>query len=279
MATPIPLLQKVFYAAVGLLAVYVGFWGYLIPTQIDQAIPWLVPPLHARFLGAMYLSGATMMAGAILARYWSSIRVVVVMISVWTGWLLIVSFFYIPSFSPYLRLGVFIWWGAYIMYPLVAAWIAWQMRAHTETGGTLMLPAGLRIYLIIQGTILIGLAIFLFVFPSIVVQVWPWKISPMLAQIYSAPFLSYGVGSLYATRQKTYADVQLVLVGLLVFAGLVLLASVIHLTTFSTGTVATWLWFAGFAIATLFLAVWNALPFFARLRQPGGWQPAEGAKP
>ena len=41
--------QKMYFAAVGLLALWVGIWGYFIPTQVDKAIPWLVPPLHARF--------------------------------------------------------------------------------------------------------------------------------------------------------------------------------------------------------------------------------------
>ena len=47
--------QKIYFAAVGLLALWVGIWGYFIPGRVDRAIPWLVPPLQARFLGALYL--------------------------------------------------------------------------------------------------------------------------------------------------------------------------------------------------------------------------------
>ena len=39
--------------------------------------------------------------------------------------------------------------------------------------------------------------------------VWPWKITPVLASIYSAPFLSYGVGSLYAAAQSTWAEIRI----------------------------------------------------------------------
>ena len=67
--------QRIYFAAVGLLALWVGIWGYFIPGRVDQAIPWLVPPLHARFLGAMYLSGTTFMVGSILARYYAEVRV------------------------------------------------------------------------------------------------------------------------------------------------------------------------------------------------------------
>ena len=74
--------QRIYFAAVGLLALWVGIWGYFIPGRVDQAIPWLVPPLHARFLGAMYLSGTAFMVGSILARYYAEVRVVVRVIAI-----------------------------------------------------------------------------------------------------------------------------------------------------------------------------------------------------
>ena len=82
--------QRVYFAAVGLLALWVGVWGYFIPSHADVALPWLVPPLHARFLGAIYLSGATFMVGCLLARQWAEVRVVLPMIALWTGLLLLV---------------------------------------------------------------------------------------------------------------------------------------------------------------------------------------------
>ena len=42
---PITRGQKIYFAAVGLLALWVGSWGYFIPSRVDQAIPWLVPSL------------------------------------------------------------------------------------------------------------------------------------------------------------------------------------------------------------------------------------------
>ncbi|CAN5713920.1 hypothetical protein BH24ACT26_BH24ACT26_18390 [soil metagenome] len=81
----INLWEKVYFLAVGLLALWVGFWGYFVPLRVDKAIPFLVPPLHARFLGAMYLSGLTLMIGGIVARRWGDIRVLPVMTATWTG--------------------------------------------------------------------------------------------------------------------------------------------------------------------------------------------------
>lgn len=264
--------QKVFYAAVAVLALWVGAWGYLAPAHVDWALPWIVPPLHARFLGAMYLSGATFMAGALLARQWPAIRVVVPMISVWTGLLFVVSLLYLPEFD-WRRQQVWIWFAAYLVYPLIAAWITWRMRAVTERGAGPPSPSALRLYLLIQGTIVTSLALGLLLFPQAAVALWPWRITPLLAQLYSAPFLSYGLGSLYAAQQAAYSEVRVFLAGTLVFAGGVLLGSLLHLPTFSAFDLADWLWFVGFGVATGALGAWCALPLAWR---PGHHAPAHG---
>src|SRR5207248_11536791 len=95
-------------------------------------------------------------------------------------------------------------------------------------------------------------------------SVWPWAITPLLTQMYSAPFLSYGVGSLYAARQRTYAEVRLFLIGTCVFAAGVLAASAVHLSLFSSERMATWLWFGGFGLAALVLAIASAVAWSHR---------------
>ena len=67
--------HKIYFAAVGLLALWVSFWGLLIPEHVDKAIPWLVPPLHARFIGAIYLSAVILMGGSMLARDFAEVKV------------------------------------------------------------------------------------------------------------------------------------------------------------------------------------------------------------
>jgi hypothetical protein len=84
-----------------------------------------------------------------------------------------------------------------------------------------------------------------------------WKITHLLAQIYSAPLSSYGVGTLLLARRRTWAEIQVATTAMLVFAAGVLLASVIHRNLFSAA-LATWLWFGGFTLATLFLGLVTA---------------------
>src|SRR3712207_136693 len=97
--TNVTLAHRLYFTAVGALALWVGVWGYFAPHRIDVAIPWIVPPLHARFLGAMYLSGTAFMIGCLFARRWYEVRVVVMMIAIWTGLLFVVSLFHLQAFD------------------------------------------------------------------------------------------------------------------------------------------------------------------------------------
>jgi hypothetical protein len=246
--------QKIYFAAVGLLALWVGIWGYFIPGQVDKAIPWLVPPLHARFLGAMYLSGTAFMIGGILSHYYREVRVMVRVIPIWTGMLLIVSLFYLNEFD-YSRTQVWIWFGAYLIYPLIGLWLIWNERNLQENTPSSSLPAWARSYLAIQGVILTILALSLLLFPEFMVMVWPWKITRLLAQIYSAPFLAYGLSSIMLSRRQTWTEIRVVVVATFVFAFGVLLASLIHRQLFSLSKLSTLLWFGGFLLATIMLGL------------------------
>ena len=246
--------QRIYFAAVGLLALWVGIWGYFIPSRVDHAIPWLVPPLHARFLGAMYLSGTAFMVGSILARYYAEVRVVVRVIAIWTGMLFVVSLFYLGEFD-YSRPQVWIWFGAYLIYPLIALWLIWRDRTVQESIAGPALPAWVRGYLLAQGIVVTALALALLLVPEIMVNVWPWKITRLLAQIYSAPFLAYGLSSLMLSRRKTWLEVRVAVAATFVFAFGVLVASFIHRELFSFTSPAAGLWFGGFLLATVMLGL------------------------
>ena len=247
--------HRIYFAAVGLLALRVGFVGYFNPTDVVRVIPWQVPPLHARFLGAMYISGLVFMIGAMLVRRWYEVRVVVPMIAIWTGMLFIVSLFHLDEFD-YSRLQVWIWFGAYFVYPVIALWLVWFHRADTaHPAGGAPLSAWARYSLIGQGIVVTMLALALLLAPTAMIACWPWKATPLLLQIYAAPFLSYGLGSVMLARQQSWIEVRIGLVATLVFSALVLTASYMHRKVFSFDETPDQIWFVGFGIATAMLAV------------------------
>jgi hypothetical protein len=246
--------QKIYFAAVGLLALWVGIWGSFFPTRVDTAIPWLVPPLHARFLGALYFSAVIFTVGSILARSYAEVRIVVPVIAIWTGLLFVISLFYLSEFD-YRHGPVWFWFGSYFLYPLIGLWFMWQDRSRHETISGPRLPRWGQRYLLAQGIVVTTLALALLLAPELLVTVWPWKITRLLAQLYSAPFLAYGLSSLVLSRQRTWLEVRVLVISAFVLACGVLLASVIHRGLFSSANAATWLWFGGFLLSTVMLGV------------------------
>ncbi len=254
---PVTRWEKLYFAAVGLSALWIGFWGYFLPA-IQKSIPFPIPPMHARFLGAMYLSAFVLLLGGFLSRRWDRIGVVPVTTAIWTGGIFAVSLIHNDLFD-FSTPQTWIWFVAYGVYPLIALWIVWVHRGHlTGAAGGVTVSPGVRIYLTAQGVILLVLAAALFVAPDAMVQRWPWAITDSLAQLYSAPFLAYSIGSLLLSRSSRWANLRVGLLTTAVFALAVLVASIVHRDLFSATELPDRLWFGSFAVAAVTLALLSA---------------------
>lgn len=244
--------QKIYFAAVGLLALWVGIWGFFVPERIDKAIPWLVPPLHARFIGALYISAVVLMGMSMLAKQVVEVRAPTLIAAAWTGLLFIISLFYLGEFD-FSRGPVWFWFGAYILYPIIGFWLMRKYRDAPNDSTDARLPKWIPTYFLIQGILLSILALALLLAPDAMLAVWPWKITRMLAQIYSGPFLAYGLACLMLSQQQTWPAVRIVTIAFLILSIGVIIASVLHRSLFSASNPSTWIWFAGFTLAVLFL--------------------------
>jgi hypothetical protein len=251
--------QRAFFAIILAFPAWVAAGGLFFPGQIDQFLPFKIPPLHARFIGAVYLAGATMMLLAAAARAWHEVRVVTVILGVWTGLLGLVSLLHLGVFDWASRPTGF-WWFAYIWFPLGAAFIAWNQRAETDHPDEPPLSPLLRCFLAVQGIVAIVLALGLLLAPGLMITLWPWNVTPLLTQIYSAPFLAYGIGSLYAAWQHGWSEARIPVIATLVLTFVAVVASSLHSGLFNTANPSTWVWFGGLGVAALGLAAFTVIP-------------------
>jgi hypothetical protein len=257
--------MKIFFAIIIAFPAWVAIGGLFFPGQIDQFLPFRVPPLHARFIGAMYAAGATMMLFAARASAWHEVRVVTVILGAWTGLLGLVSLLHLGVFDWTWR-PTWFWWVAYIWFPLGAAFIAWNQRQETTHPDERPLSALLRGFLVAQGVIAVVTALALLFAPGAMIKLWPWTITPLLAQIYSAPFLAYGIGTLYSSGQRVWSEARIPVIATLVLALVAVVASFLHSGLFKAGNVSTWVWFGGLGLSALAGIAFTAIP---RLRNGG----------
>lgn len=240
--------HRAYFLLVGLFAAWVGGWGFLAPAEVGRALPWTVPPLHARFIASMYLAGFVAMAWCLFARQLAAMRIAIALAAVWTGALLLVSLLRLGDFD-FAKLQVMFWMGAYAVYPLWGAWLYFAAGVSRTAEPRPRLDAGLAAV----GIASLLLAAALLVAPETMVRAWPWKVSPLLANIYFGPFLAWGVAALMLAREARAGSRRIVLASMFVFVLLTLLASLMHLGLFHFDAPAAWGWFGGFAVVALVL--------------------------
>jgi hypothetical protein len=249
--------QRIFFGIICAAALLVAVLGLFNPAYLASIFTWLeLPPLHARFVGAIYAFGAVFMAGCLAARYRAEVRWAVQLIGIWTGMLFIISLLNLSAFDFNL-LPVQVWFASYIIYPIISLWMTLQ-QSHLMKAGDLSGPplAGwARGFLLIQGILFSLLAALLFFAPAFMTTVWPWKVTPVLAQMYAGPLLSYGLGSLLFSWQEKWLGVRAILPGMLVFTVTTVIISFIHLGLFSFTELPDLLWFGWFILASLILAL------------------------
>ncbi len=252
---PITKGQRVFYGVICAAALLVAVLGLFFPEYLASIFTWMVlPPLHARFVGAIYLFGAVFMAGCLAAKTQAEVRWAVQMIGIWTGMLFIISLLNLAAFDLKL-LPVQIWFASYIIYPLISIWMTWRDTAPTAELTGASLPAWSKGFLLIQGIVVILLGGLLFLIPTFMSTVWPWKVTPALAQMYAGPLLSYGLGSLLFSRQNTWIGIRAIIPGMFAFTATTIIVSFLHISLFSFTEIADLLWFVAFGIAAVLLGI------------------------
>jgi len=263
---PITQGQKIFFAVICAAALLVAGLGLFNPAYLASIFTWLVlPPLHARFVGAIYLFGAVFMAGCLLAKQQAEVRWGVQMIGLWTGMLFIISILNLGAFDFNLP-PVQIWFASYIIYPIVALIMTIRqpsmMQAASLPGPEL--AGWARGFLFIQGLLISLLSFALFFAPTFMSTLWPWKVTPVLAQMYAGPLLSYGLGSLLFATQKQTVGVRAIVPAMLAFTATTVIISFLHISLFSFSETADLIWFAWFILSSIILAIMTTRVLQAR---------------
>lgn len=244
---PSPLFRA-YFALVGLFALWVGVWGYFVPTEVVRALPWPVPGLHARFIAAMYLAGLLAMGLALTAKTLAEVRIPLALAAVWTGMLLLVSMLHLEAFD-FAKPQVWFWMGAYAVFPLWGAWLYFGKGASATATRRPADPVLAAI-----GAVCLLIAAGLLALPAQMIAAWPWKLPPLLASIYAGPFVAWGVAAFMLAREARPEARRIVLASMLAFALLALVASFLHLPLFSFAATSAWVWFGLLAASGALLA-------------------------
>lgn len=247
--------QKIFYGVICVAALLVAVLGLFAPEYLASIFTWMtLPPLHARFVGAIYLFGAVFMIGCLTAKTQAEVRGAIQMIGVWTGMLFIISILNLSLFD-FKLLPVWIWFISYITYPIISIWMTLRQPKQTDTLSGSSLPAWAKRFLLVQGIVIVILSVLLFFIPNLMTTLWPWKVTPELAQMYAGPLLSYGLGSLLFSRQETWLGIRSIIPAMFALSLTTVIVSFMHVNLFSFSELADLIWFGWFGVSSVILGV------------------------
>ena len=239
--------RRLFFGVICVAALFVAYLGLFVPDRLDRSFTWVVlPPLHARFVGALYLFGGVYMVGCIAARRWSQVSPALPAIGIFASLLLLVTLLNLEAFD-FDHGAVWVWTLSYIIYPAIAFALAWTARGREAPAvqGPVLAPWA-RAFLWVQAGVFAIVGVMLLVARDAVADVWPWPISAGLAQFYGGPFLAYAFCSWRYSMRRTWAEVAAIAPAMLVLTAGTVVVSLVHGELFSTSDLATWVWFGWF---------------------------------
>ena len=254
-----------------LLTRYVVFWGLFFPTGVgfdltgfakgfNDAMPFVVqiPPLHARFIGSLYLGATIICAWHIFIRRWAVAWLLQVLIFLWTFILLIVTLRHLEIFN-WTAPSVWHWFMAYLAFPVISFWILKRIELSPNPDEAPLSSWG-RAWLHLQGAGLLVLGLLGFFAAPLLIKIWPWKLPELLSHLYSAPFVTFGLGSILAATvrgERREAVIPFCAATMAMAVG-ALASSSIHQDKFDLSAPSTWVWYAvlsGMAGVNLLLAL------------------------
>jgi len=198
-----------FVAAV--LVLLAGFQLFIFTGRTDTYFAWTIAnPLAAAFLGASYWASAAIEALAGRQAVWANARIAVPAVFVFTVLTLVATLMHLGQFhlgarfAAGTRVVTWAWIAIYILVPLLML-VVLAVQARTpgiDPPRSAPLPAWLIAVLAVQSIILLGFGVALFAAPAHTAPLWPWKLTPLVAQATAAWLISLGVAAAHALLER-----------------------------------------------------------------------------
>ena len=232
-----------FTAAV--LVLLAGFQLFVFTGRTGTFFAWTIAnPLAAAFLGGGYWASVAIEALAGRQRLWANARIAVPTVFVFTVLTLTATLLHLGQFhlggrfAAGTRIVTVAWIAIYILVPvLMLIVLAVQARTPgTDPPRSAPLPVWLYGLLAVQAVVFLGVGIALFTTPGQAASLWPWKLTPLVAQATAAWLISLGVAAAQALVERDARRLRPAAVGYLLLAVLQAIALARYPHQFHWGT-------------------------------------------
>jgi hypothetical protein len=215
------------------LVLLAGFQLFVFTGRTGTYFAWTIAnPLAAAFLGAGYWASVSIEALSGRQRLWANARIAVPAVFVFTVLTLAATLMHLGQFhlggkfATGTRLVTVAWIAIYVLVPLLMLIVlAVQARAPgVDPPRSAGLPAWIYAVLAVQAIVLLGFGVALFAVPTHAAPLWPWKLTPLVAQATGAWLISLGVAAAHTLLERDARRVRPAAVGYVLLAVLQFIA-------------------------------------------------------
>jgi hypothetical protein len=179
---------------------------YFFSDRTNEWFAWTIaPPLSAAFFGACF--GSTLVIEILSLRQpaWAPIRLNALAIFVFAALTLAATLLHLDKFhltsdnaaTFQAQAAAWFWLVVYIVVPLaLPVLMVLQERAPgNDPPDRFPVPVALRVPLGVEAAVLLGVGVALFAVPSTASTLWPWALTPLVAQVTGAWLVAFGLVS------------------------------------------------------------------------------------
>ena len=240
-----PLARWVFLPLIPLTAVF-GPLLVLAPGHTARYWAWTIEPsMSAVWVGAGYIFGACAISTMLVLNRWRTAILATVATIPFAYAMIVATLLHLDRF-PTGSVRFWVWLVIYVVLPVGLPVILLRNR-HADPGvepGDVLLPRRLGRTVGAIGALIDAYALALFLAPGTVGRVWPWPLTPLMAQVVAGWLLFFGTGAGLLAFERRYRAVRAFLPSVAIWFGVLGIAALFHLDEFTTGPAATVAYFA-----------------------------------
>ncbi len=221
---------------------------YFFPGDTKSYFAWEIhPDMTPMIMGAGYIAGSYFFARVVVERQFHRIHVGFLPVTAFTIFMAIASFSHLDRFLQD-HAAFWIWMGLYVTTPILVP-LAWLVNRRTDPGtpepGEERLGSSLRGVLIAAGAFQAAVALFLLVSPSTMIDVWPWKLTPLTAQTLGGWFALPGITAIMMGLDGRPSAIHITLQSQVIGLTLILVAAARDWGSFDTSNALSYVFVAG----------------------------------
>jgi hypothetical protein len=221
---------------------------YLMPDRTGEIFAWAIHPrMTAMSLGGAYLGGVYLFTWALVGRRWHRVTLAFPPVTAFATLLGIATVLHWDKFR-HGHIPFQVWAGLYFVTPSLVL-VAWLVNRRTDPGTTeeldLVLPRAVRSALAAVGAVTVLTSALLFLAPHAMIDVWPWRLTPLTSRVWSAMFALTGLADIGIALDARWSAARTVLQSQLISLVMIDVAMLFCLDDFDTSRPLTWVLLPG----------------------------------